>query len=200
MEAPTIPNPLSTLFEHLGPDPETAGEEYEKLRRKLMKFFEWRGAFPPDQLADKTIDRMAEKVAEKKAVGEEIQNINAYSRSVAYYIYREWLERGHDHKQEPVEDYEHMLPAQNPSNDNHTDEIRLECQRKCLQELPGKSVEIIGEYFMGAGRDRINHRKAMAKRMGISRTALGNRIARLLRKLRECFHQCLKNNGLTDMN
>jgi DNA-directed RNA polymerase specialized sigma24 family protein len=179
---------LETFFDFLGPDRTQAGEKYEALRQILMKFFEWRGALSPDHLTDLTFDRVATKLSQ----GEEIRNIHGYCQKVAYYIYLEWVNRHHDLKHEPL-DGDNGLPSVQPYADQDPlEESRLECQMQCLQQLPGDTRELIQEYFIGEGRDRINRREALAARLGISRSALGNRITRLLSKLRECVEKCLK--------
>jgi len=60
---------FAKLLAKLSADPEIAGIEYEELRRRLIKFFEWRGAFFPEDLADETLNRTARKIDE----GEEIE-------------------------------------------------------------------------------------------------------------------------------
>src|SRR5262249_39699376 len=57
------PEAFSKLLAELSPDPEVAGEKYEELRGQLIKFFEWRGSFFPDQRADETLNRVARKIA-----------------------------------------------------------------------------------------------------------------------------------------
>jgi len=190
MNAPPDPNPLSVLIEYLGPDPDSAGEKYEALRRTLVKFFEWRGASIPDLLADRTFDRVAGKIVE----GEQIQNINVYCQKVAYFIYLEWINRDPDHKHLPIEEHDqpHQTLVQPTATEYQEDEKRFECQKKCLEELPAENKELVKDYFMGVGRTRIERREEIAKNMGISRTALGNRISRLLGKLKECEQKCLK--------
>src|SRR5262249_4828726 len=152
-----------------------------------MKFFEWRGALTPDHLTDLTFDRVARKLAE----GEQIQNIYGYCQKVAYFIYLEWINRQQDHKLEPLDD-KNFPPVEAFSQDESTVERRVECQLKCLQEMPPNTRDLIREYFAGEGRNRINRREAIAVRLGITRTALGNRITRLLAKLRECEQKCVK--------
>jgi DNA-directed RNA polymerase specialized sigma24 family protein len=181
-------DPLEAFFDYLGPDPHQAGEKYESLRRVLMKFFEWRGALSPDHLTDLTFDRVAGKIA----AGEQIQNIHGYCQKVAYFIYLEWVNRSQDDKHEALGDDESLPPVQAVSDDELEEgENRFECQKRCLQDMPDENRDVIREYFAGEGRERINRREAMAARMGISRSALGNRITRLLSKLRECERKCL---------
>jgi DNA-directed RNA polymerase specialized sigma24 family protein len=182
-------DPLEAFFDYLGPDPVQAGEKYESLRRVLMKFFEWRGALSPDHLTDLTFDRVAGKIA----AGEQIQNIHGYCQKVAYFIYLEWVNRSQDDKHEALGDDENLLPSVQGFSleDIDDEERRFECQKRCLQEIPDENRDVIREYFAGEGRERINRREAMAVRMGISRSALGNRITRLLGKLRECERKCM---------
>jgi DNA-directed RNA polymerase specialized sigma24 family protein len=163
-----------------------------------MKFFEWRGAVSPDHLTDLTFDRVAGKLV----AGEEIRNVHAYCQKVAYFIYLEWVNRHQDDKHEPLEGEDGLprVPAVTDPDPLEEDdrEERLECQIRCLQELPDESRELIKEYFAGEGRNRINHRELMAVELGISRSALANRITRLLSKLRECERKCLRRK--TDIN
>ena len=53
----TSANGFTRLLERLHADPEQAGHEYERLRRALVKFFDWRGVPVPDECAD---ERQAE--------------------------------------------------------------------------------------------------------------------------------------------
>jgi hypothetical protein len=55
---------LARLLARLGADDARAAIEYERLRRTLVKFFDWRGVWPPDEYADLAIDRLARKLAE----------------------------------------------------------------------------------------------------------------------------------------
>src|SRR4249919_1835401 len=57
------------LLARLDPDPDRAAAEYERLRRALGKFFDWRGHPAPDECADETLDRLARKLGDT-AVGD----------------------------------------------------------------------------------------------------------------------------------
>ncbi|HKX29390.1 MAG TPA: hypothetical protein VJ302_16960 [Blastocatellia bacterium] len=188
MEPRSKSDPLEAFFDYLSPDRNQAGERYEALRQLLLKFFEWRGALSPDHLTDLTFDRVARKIA----TGEEIRNIQGYCQKVGYFIYLEWVNRERDDKHESLDDHERLPPMPALSDEASAQERRLECQQRCLRAMPDDSREVIREYFTGEGRGRINHREVMAQRLGISRAALGNRITRLLSKLRECERKCLK--------
>src|SRR5688572_21938576 len=49
------------MLAELHPDIERAGEQYEKIRQKLVKLFEWRGCPHAEECADETFNRVAKK-------------------------------------------------------------------------------------------------------------------------------------------
>lgn len=49
---------FDNLLRLLDLDRDVAGDKYERLRRKLIKFFEWNACFPAEDLADETFDRV----------------------------------------------------------------------------------------------------------------------------------------------
>jgi hypothetical protein len=50
---------FNMLLQWLGPTPESAGEKYEQIRRGLIQIFLWHGATDAEDLADETINRVA---------------------------------------------------------------------------------------------------------------------------------------------
>ena len=62
---------FAKLLACLDPDAETAGEKYEAIRQKLVKFFDWRGAHFPEDCADETLNRVTRKIDE----GDVIQDV-----------------------------------------------------------------------------------------------------------------------------
>jgi hypothetical protein len=57
--------------------------------------------------------------------------------------------------------------------------------------LPIESCELITEYYRDEKRGRIDHRKALAERLGLRRDALANRAQRVRDKLEQCVANCL---------
>ena len=55
---------FNRMLAELHPDIERAGEQYEKIRRKLLKLFEWRGCAHAEECADETFNRVAQKICE----------------------------------------------------------------------------------------------------------------------------------------
>jgi DNA-directed RNA polymerase specialized sigma24 family protein len=55
---------FDNLLAWLHPDREQAGEKYEHIRRTLISFFLSQGSYIPEELADETINRVAQKIDE----------------------------------------------------------------------------------------------------------------------------------------
>ena len=76
---------LARLLARLGPDEDRAGREYERLRRSLIRFFDWRGAWPSDECADETIDRLARKLQDTV-----VEDVCGYAHGIARMVLLEW--------------------------------------------------------------------------------------------------------------
>lgn len=172
------------LLARLDPDPASAGERYEDLRRTLVRFFEWRGAPFPDDHADETFDRVARRLDE----GLEIGNLGGYCYSVARLIFLETL-KSPDSRRTDLD----LAPAlAAPSDRLASDrEARFTCLDQCLGALPAESREIILTYYRDEKRARIDGRRDLAARLGIKIEALANRAQRLRDKLERCVKACI---------
>src|SRR3954447_15295374 len=99
MELELTAKAFARLLDRLGEGREQAGEQYENLRRTLIRFFEWRGAPFPEEQTDESFNRVARKLDE----GVEITNIGGYCYEVARLVYLESL-KGHDSRRAPLEE------------------------------------------------------------------------------------------------
>jgi DNA-directed RNA polymerase specialized sigma24 family protein len=179
-------NSFTKLLERLGEDGEQAGEKYEDLRRTLIRFFEWRGAPFAEEHADETFNRIARKLDE----GIEIKNIGGYCYEVARLVCLEAL-KGHDSRRTPLDEIK-LNPAVPDTTGATEKEQRLACLDDCLLTLSEESRELIAEYYRDEKRSRIDHRKALADRLGLRRDALANRAQRVRDKLEQCVTRCFK--------
>jgi DNA-directed RNA polymerase specialized sigma24 family protein len=173
---------LAKFLALLSNDNEEAGKEYEKIRLKLIRFFEWRGCGSADILADLTFDRVLRKIDE----GETITNPRAYVRKVGYYIYLE---------DDPslLTELDGDFPLADPDNsDDDTDEneVRLICLDKCLAELPPESKSLILTYYQNEERAKKEGRRELAEQLGIPMNALRIRAHRIRKSLEQCIQKC----------
>jgi DNA-directed RNA polymerase specialized sigma24 family protein len=169
---------LERLLARLDPDADRAAADYEELRLMLVKFFDWRGAWAPDECADETIDRMAAKL-ERDTI---IDDVRKYAYGVARLVLLERLRR---QAHTPVEGHPDLTSLRVPTSAAETTPIR-ECFARCLDALPDESRTLVLEYYMSDGKARIDHRERLAHSLALSDNALRSRVHRIRHRLERC--------------
>ena len=170
------------LLRRLDPDRDRAGEKYNGLQLRLVKLFQWRGRALPERHAQEVINRVAQRIDE----GEEIADLDKYVNVVARYVLLETLRQqekerqAHDRLTEPPD------PPPDPAERDREDD----CFRDCLGGLPAGERRLMEEYFQGEKSAKIENRKQMAGRLGISPNALRIRCLRVRERLKACFREC----------
>jgi DNA-directed RNA polymerase specialized sigma24 family protein len=185
-ERELTPKAFTRLLAKLDPDPEMAGEKYERLRRQLIKFFEWRGSFISDELADETLNRLARKIDEGEVIE---KSVIAFSLGIARFVLLETL-KSPDNRRVEMKDLDTSAAAPEPWEKD--DDLWVICLRECMRGLSEENRRLIIEYYQDEGRARIDERKMLAARLGISLNALFSRAKRARDKLEECVTRCAK--------
>jgi DNA-directed RNA polymerase specialized sigma24 family protein len=169
---------FSRLLTRLNADPTLAGEEYEKLRARLMYFFERKGCRIPAELSDETINRVARKVGE----GVKIEDIFKFSYGVARLVL---LEHWNDPKRE-WDQLDERLSS--PKSGREVDEHRLQCMEKCLQALtPGDRDLIVKNCLLDK-----KGKEELSRSLDLTINALRLRVFRIRSKLHDCREKCVK--------
>ena len=169
---------FARLLVSLHRDPDHAALEYEGLRRALVKFFDWRGAWPPEECADEAIDRLAHKLGET-----DVQDVRKYAYGIARLVA---LERRRGPVFAPVDEI--PSPAQAPADDGAS-EVH-DCFDRCLSELPEDGRRLVLDYYEGERSAKISNRRRLATLLGVTDTALRNRVQRLRDRLEQCVRAC----------
>ena len=169
------------LLARLDSDRHQAGIKYELLRRKLIRFFEWRACSLPDNLTDETIDRVAKNLE----AGEEIRNLAAYCAGTARNVFLESLRIRR--REEPADGLlaSSAAPAEAP-------ERCSECLERCLRKLSSEEADLILRYYRNEKPSRIVSRRELANQTGIPLNALRIRTHRIRARLESCVEMCLK--------
>jgi hypothetical protein len=166
----------------LGPDPETAGMKYETIRTRLIIMFRARRCVFAEDLADATFDRVARKLnaLTDKFTGDPAR----YFYGVGRKIYQEY------HRQLIANDkrLRCFLPTNNDDLDSDNMLIRLD---EALSMISNSDRELILSYYTGSGRNKINHRRALAQQFGLGPNALRLRVFRIRKQIQ---HQLLRSN------
>jgi DNA-directed RNA polymerase specialized sigma24 family protein len=182
----------------LDDDREQAGAKYERLRVRLVKYFEWRNSETPEELTDAVFDRITKKIT----AGEQIRNINAYSLTVAGFVFKEDL-RSRPRLFQSIEDgtgMENLIVANSPRELGETVDLRLDCLDKCLSEFPDEHRRLVTAYYDTDERTMIAMRKALADAAGISLNTLRIRVCRLKAKLEDCTKDCCREGSISGLN
>ena len=181
---------LDRMLAILAVDRERAGEVYEKLRLRLLRFFEWHACEVAEDLVDRTIDRVSRKIED----GEKIQASDpaVYFAGVARNILREHRTRRQREaaalRQQPAATVSAWTGWGPGAMDT---EHRLRCLERCLSGLLGGDRDMILAYYEGPGGERIASRRKLAFRLGIPMNALRIRCHRLRLELEACVRGCL---------
>jgi DNA-directed RNA polymerase specialized sigma24 family protein len=169
---------LERLLAWLGPDRDSAGDRYEDVRHRLIRIFTQRGCHEAEDLADETINRVVKKIAETDLTDTYDGDPALYFYGVAKKVFKEYLAR------RPKAN----IPAPTPGDDV---EWKFECLEGCLDALNTEGRELILQYYQGAKRRKIDHRKQLAQQLGIGATALRIRACRIRAVLDKCIRECI---------
>ncbi len=182
---------FEALLEWLGPDGESAGQKYEEIRHSLINIFDWRGCYDSEDLADETITRVLKKLPEIRL---------SYSGDPALYFYgvakRLLFEVARRDQAKSENKFPENLRAPSEDPDASEDqEAAFECLEKCLADLPEADRELILLYYQQE-RPKIDHRRELAQRHGLSANNLRVKVHRIRTTLHACITRCLKSRPL----
>jgi DNA-directed RNA polymerase specialized sigma24 family protein len=180
-------NGLAHLLGRLDPDADRAAQEYEHLHRALVKFFDWRGASPPDECADEAIDRLARRLQDNVTV-EDVRN---YAHGIARMIL---LERRRASVWTSL-DADSAAVSATPAAESADDDILRDCFDRCLASLPADGRSIVLQYYEGERHAKISNRRHLAAALGLSDGALRNRVLRVRDRLELCVRGCVSAAG-----
>lgn len=176
---------LEKLLNSFSPDRDEAAAQYEAMRRKLVRFFEWRGIDAADEHADETINRVARRIDE----GQSIDNLRSYFYGVARMVYLEAL-RDREHAPIALDDAIHDLREE--ITQEMEQDPRVVCLDRCLESLPPQNRYLIVNFYEEEKRAKIELRQDLADRLQISINALRIRAHRIRVSLEECISTCLQ--------
>lgn len=170
---------FDSLLEWLDADREQAGRKYEDIRRDLIRRFTYRGCAEAEDLTDETINRVARKVPEISATYAGPRE--PYFFRVASYVLKEHIKK--------------LTAIETPPQLTATDEKVFECLEACLNKLLREDRDMVLLYYSENKQAKIELRRELAARRGISLEALRIRLYRIRRDLRDCVENCLKRAG-----
>lgn len=171
------------------------GQNYLKIRERLVAYFDRKNCLSPDELADETLNRIARRIEEEGTI--ETETPAKYCYIVARFVFMESL-REINKAGVSLDDMGHpsMIRAAATENDetNTEKEKRLDCLEKCVGQLEAADRELIISYYFGTERVKIENRRKLAQQLGISVNALSIRACRIRSRLETCVVKCADEN------
>lgn len=183
------PNAFRRFLEWLDEGADTDGEKYLEIRRRLVAFFDRKNCLTADELADETLNRVARRLEEEGRI--ESETPAKYCYITARFVFMEYL-RGKEKENVSLDDIPHQPFAPVESDEKKIKEKMLDCLERCTGELESVNREMIIRYYYGEERVKIENRRALAGKMGISVNALSIRACRIRDRLEACVGKCVE--------
>ena len=167
------------LLEWLDDGTESHGERYLEMRRRLVSYFDRRNRPAADELADETLNRVARTLEQGGVIA--TRPPARYCYIIAKFVLFEDLrrERRHVALDETTINVDRRSFLADLAEDDALREQRLDCLDRCLELLEPEQRKLIVEYYRDTGRQKIERRRALADRLGISMNALAIRASRI---------------------
>ncbi|MFN0107279.1 MAG: RNA polymerase sigma factor [Blastocatellia bacterium] len=166
-------------------NPERAAAQYESIRTALVKFFDWQGAFFPEELADETFNRVARKLDE----GAELRDAATYCHGVARLALLESRKRPENRRADF--DEATNIAVKPEAEETSSESQRRACFDRCLNELPPENRRLVLSYYQHDKRQKIDGRQTLADQLGLPLNALRSRVQRIRDRLEQCVKKCL---------
>lgn len=172
----------------LSPDLEQAGEEYERIRQGLLRFFDFRGCSDIEFLADETINRVIRKFSTLDLT-KNVKKITILYK-FALYVYREYTNQFAQKEVQIDPDWDiEDINAQLLHNSEDDD---FKCLDKCLDQLSPANKDLILTYYSEDKSAKTILRKNLAERLNITLRTLHVRACRIIDSLRKCMEECIE--------
>jgi DNA-directed RNA polymerase specialized sigma24 family protein len=167
---------------------ESDGQEYLALRGRLVAYFDRKGCDVPDELADQTLERVNRRLDE---VGEIVVETPAkFCYITAKFVFLEYL-RSARRREDTVDPADLGKLAYNSGDEgDERKEVLSVCLDRCLNELSFDDRSMIMGYYVGERRAKIDNRRSLAAKFGLSPNALAIRACRIRERLELCIRNC----------
>jgi len=196
---------FQTLLAWLDGDEHSRSQSYERMRYRLVAYFDRKHCHNSAELADLTFDRVTKWVEKKhaKALSDTTSAAHLFEDepakicfNTARFVYHEWQRKSVYMSVEisdlsPSTHHIKSMEASSQEREANMRHQRLDCLDKCLETWPPETRSLLLDYYGGTGRDKSRKRQQMADHLNISSKNLTLRALRYRGKLELCVKQCV---------
>ncbi|MCU1331485.1 MAG: hypothetical protein JWM08_477 [Candidatus Angelobacter sp.] len=176
---------------------DSSGEKYLEMHRRLIAYFDRKNCLTADELTDETLARVAQKLQDKGEITE--LSPAHYCYVTAKFVFLEYV-RHTKHGRAGLEEFSLSgesgsiaSVAPSPGDGSEDQEKLLSCLDRCLTRLSATDNGLILEYYQGEKHEKIQRRRELGLRLGLSTNALSIRACRIRAKVEQCVNDCRKN-------
>jgi DNA-directed RNA polymerase specialized sigma24 family protein len=168
------------LLDWLDSNRTRAAERYEAIRNGLIQVFRNKGCLTSEDLADETIDRVANRVEEIKR--SYTGDPSRYFYGVGKRVHLEYLKRPH------LAELPALLVAPQPEDIEH----RYQCLEQCMNKLTAHNRALVLQYYSDRKQAKIDARRAIRNIFKLKPSALRVRVFRIRETLERCVRECIE--------
>ena len=174
----TAQDPFDALLDWLDTDRDIAARKYEAIRAGLIRIFVSKGFNDAEDMADEAIRRVCKRLPDIRDsyLGEPANYFHGVARNLIREKYR---------LREIATEVSPVAPI---PIINHSDQY--ECLKRCLKFMDPTKRELILDYHVYEGHDKIEQHEIMAQELGISKRTLRLRTHRIRAKVEDCVLKC----------
>jgi RNA polymerase sigma factor (sigma-70 family) len=161
------------------------------MRRRLVAYFDRKNCQSPDDLADETLTRVMRRLEEEGSILD--ASPARYCYIVAKYVFLEELRRPRSSEVDVEQFFYIPAPVKGTTDSTETDEDREELLNRldlCLSKLDQQDRDLILEYYQEDQRAKIERRRSIAFKLGLTMNAVSIRACRIRNKLEVCLRNC----------
>lgn len=189
------PDAFQKLLKWLDAGADSGGENYLEMRRRLAAFFDRKNCHAPDDLADETLNRVARRLTEEGTI--ESETPAKYCYITARFVFMESLrafDKAGVQLDAVLQERNKQFAAPEPDGEKAVREKMLKCLERCTEKLEPENRDIIISYYFGEERVKIENRRALAEKLGVSHNGLRIRACRIREKLEICVRKCAEDS------
>jgi DNA-directed RNA polymerase specialized sigma24 family protein len=172
---------FDALLRALDENTEAAGIAYRQLHQRLIRFFRLNNASDPETLADEALDRLGRRISTLQA--DDIGSPQAFALGIGRHLLQEDQRR-----QRRESDAASEWTALTLSSDGHNEELLLALDH-CMALMREDHRQLLQSYYQWTGREKIEHHRQLAEKLGLTMNALRNRLMRARAELDKCIHK-----------
>lgn len=174
---------FNQMLDWLDPDRERAGVKFLEIGTRVTKILVRRQCYAAEELWDETANRVCHRV--KDVAPTYVGDPALYFYAVARLVHMEWMQEEKWRRE--------RADNRPPKPPDPGDDVELihKCLDECLLKLSDDDHKMILKYYEKETRAKIEQRKELAEKMGITLNGLRMRVHRINGPLRKCILACL---------